>query len=335
VDERAGNGDDQALSGQIRCVTVDARQHRREDDAMITVMGATGNTGGEVARRLLDAGEHVRVLGRSHDRLAGLAAAGAQAAAGDATDPEYLTEAFRGADAVYTLLPVDVRQPDFHAHQARLGEAIVAAVAAAGVPHVVALSSVGADVPSGTGFIASLHAQEARLRDLPATDVLLLRPGSFFDNFHAQLDVIAAEGVMADSVGPDVPLPMVAARDVAAVAAAALVARDWHGVAVREVLGPRDLTHAEVAGIIGGRIGRPHLAYVQVPYDDMEAVLTGAGFSPDTARHQVEMTRAFNEGRVAARGPRTPADAAATRFEDFATELAAAYHGAAPGPVTA
>jgi uncharacterized protein YbjT (DUF2867 family) len=173
------------------------------------------------------------------------------------------------------------------------------------------------------------------LRDLPASDVLLLRPGSFYDNFHAQLDVIAAEGVMADSVAPDVPLPMVASRDVAAVAAAALVARDWHGVVVREVLGPRDLTHAEAAAIIGRRIGRPDLAYVQVPYDDMEAVLTGAGFSPDTARHQVEMTRAFNDGRVAARGHRTPADAAATRFEDFAAELAAAYHGAAPGPVTA
>jgi uncharacterized protein YbjT (DUF2867 family) len=140
---------------------------------------------------------------------------------------------------------------------------------------------------------------------------------------------------MADSVAPDVPLPMVASRDVAAVAAAALVARDWHGVVVREVLGPRDLTHAEAAAIIGRRIGRPDLAYVQVPYDDMEAVLTGAGFSPDTARHQVEMTRAFNDGRVAARGHRTPADAAATRFEDFAAELAAAYHGAAPGPVTA
>jgi uncharacterized protein YbjT (DUF2867 family) len=302
---------------------------------MITVMGATGNTGGAVARRLLDAGEHVRVLGRSHDRLAGLAAAGARAVVGDATDPEYLTAAFRGADAVYTLLPVDVRQPDFHAHQARLREAIVAAIAAAGVPHVVALSAVGADLRSGTGFIASLHAQEARLRDLPASDVLLLRPGSFYDNFHAQLDVIAAEGVMADSVAPDVPLPMVAARDVAAVAAAALVARDWHGVSVHEVLGPRDLTHEEVARIVGRSIGRPDLAYVQVPYDDMEAMLTAAGFSPDAAHHQVEMTRAFNEGRVAASGLRTPADAAATRFEDFAAELAAAHHGVAPGTATA
>ena len=301
---------------------------------MITVMGATGNTGGEVARRLLDAGEDVRVLGRSRDRLTGLAAAGAQVLVGDATDVEHLTEAFRGADAVYALLPVDVRQPDFHAHWARLGEAIAAAVAAAGVPHVVALSAVGADVPSGTGFIASLHAQEARLRDLPATDVLLLRPGSFFDNFRAQLDVIAAEGVMADSVAPDVPLPMVASRDVAAVAAAALVARDWHGVVVREVLGPRDLTHDEVAGIIGRSIGRPDLAYVQMLYDDMESVLTAAGFSPDTAHHQVEMTRAFNERRVAARGPRTPADTAATRFEDFAAELAVAFPGGAPGSVT-
>src|SRR5690606_32303863 len=104
---------------------------------------------------------------------------------------------------------------------------------------------------SGTGFIEGLHVQEQRLRRLDGTNVLLLRPGSFYENFHAMLDGVRHEGVLADSVAPDVPVPMVAAGDVASVAAAALTARDWTGVEVREVLGPRPLTHAEVARIIG------------------------------------------------------------------------------------
>lgn len=294
----------------------------------ITVMGSTGNTGGTIARRLLDAGEPVRAIGRSAPRLAPLAAAGAEARVGDAADAEFLADAFRGADAVYTLLPIDPQAPDYHAQQTRLGEAIAAAVREAGVRRVVALSSVGADLAEGTGFIASLHAQEQRLRRLDA-DVLILRPGSFFENFHASLGVIREQGCVADSVAPDVALPMIAAADIAAAAAGALLARDWSGVMVRELLGPRDLTYAEATAVIGARLGRPDLPYVQLPYDEMAGVLAASGMSADAARLQVEMTRAFNEGRVVSRQGRTAATTTPTRFEDFAAVLAAAYRGEA------
>ena len=90
--------------------------------------------------------------------------------------------------------------------------------------------------------------------------MLLLRPVSFFENVYGQLEVIQQQGVMADSVAADLAAPMIAARDVAAVAAQALAARDWQGVVVRELLGQRDLTHREVTRILGERIGRPDLA---------------------------------------------------------------------------
>src|SRR5215470_11069234 len=120
---------------------------------MITVMGATGHTGNEIAKLLLNAGEKVRALGRSESKLAELKSSGADVLAGDATDAAFLTNAFCGADAVYTLLPYDPQSPDYHARQNQLCETIVQAVRDAGVKHVVFLSSVGADQPSGTGFI--------------------------------------------------------------------------------------------------------------------------------------------------------------------------------------
>ena len=237
---------------------------------MITVMGATGQTGGATARRLLEAGEHVRALGRSADRLDALRDAGADPFPVDASDAMALTEAFRGANAAYVLLPISPEVPDSHAHMAELGEAIITAVRAAAVPYVVAVSSVGADLPSGTGFLTGLHAQEQRLRTLTdVAHVLAFRPGAYFENANGWLPVIAEQGVMADSVAPDAPLPMVATRDVGAAAAAALRSRDWTGFAVRELLGPRDLTYAEVARMIGAAVGRPDLPYVQVPEDDL------------------------------------------------------------------
>ncbi len=295
---------------------------------MITVMGATGQTGGAIARRLLEAGEEVRAIGRSEATLAPLAAAGAHTAAGDPADAAFLTEAFRGADAVYALIPINLAYADYQARQARLGESIVTAVRDAGVPFVVALSSVGADAPSGTGIIAGLHDQEQRLRSLEGTDVLILRPGSFFENFYATLDTIRAEGIVADSVAPDVRLPMIATRDIADAASTALVDRSWQGVVVRELLGPRDLSYAEATSILGARLGMPDLAYVQVPYDDMAGILTQAGLAEDAARLQVEMTQAFNEGRVVSSEGRSADNTTPTRFEDFAVDLAAAYRAA-------
>jgi uncharacterized protein YbjT (DUF2867 family) len=292
---------------------------------MITVMGATGHTGAAVTRLLLQAGQSVRALGRSEERLEPLRKEGADVRAGDTTDATFLTSAFRGADAAYTLLPPDPRSGDYRAAQDRQGEAIANAVRESGVRYAVALSSVGADQPSGTGIIEGLHAQEARLRALAGVNVLFLRPGSFFENFHEMLGVIKQQGVAADSVAPHVPLPMIATRDIAEVAAQALLARNWKGAVVRELLGPRDLTYAEAVSILGTRIGKPDLAYLALPRANMAAALTQAGLSPSFAGLYVEMTRAFDEGRVRSAEGRKASNTTPTRFEDFAEELGRAY----------
>ena len=296
---------------------------------MITVMGATGHTGSKIAAALLAAGQPVRALGRSPYKLAALHRAGAEVLTGDVADAAFLARAFQGADAVYTLLPTDRRSPDYLARQDQEGEAVVQAIRASGVRSVVALSALGAELRDGTGLIASLHAQEERLRRLADTHVLLLRPVSFFENCYDWLGLIQEQGITADSVAPDLAVPMVASRDVAAAAAQALQARDWTGIVVRELLGPRDLTYAEATRLLGERIGRPDLTYVQLAEADMVAALVQAGMSASFADLYVAMTRAFNEGRVKPRAGRTPANTTPTRFEDFADEFAHAYRAAA------
>lgn len=241
---------------------------------MITVMGATGHTGQKIAEALLDAGQRVRALGRSERKLAALERAGAEALTGDVADAAFLAGAFRGADAVYTLLPTDRRSPDYPARQRQEGEAIATAIRVSGVRRVVALSSLGAELREGTGLIAGLHEQEERLKGLPDTNVLLLRPVSFFENFYDSLELIKHQGINGDAVAPDLAVPMVASRDIAAVAAWALHSRDWEGVVVRELLGPRDLTYREATRILGGHIGQPDLEYIQFSYADMAEALT-------------------------------------------------------------
>lgn len=292
---------------------------------MITVMGATGHIGGRITELLLEAGEQVRALGRSAEKLAGVAGRGASVLTGDAGESGFLTKAFRDADAAFTLLPPDVHASDYRRQQDSQGEAIATAIRESGLRHVVFLSSLGADLAEGTGPIAGLHAQEDRLRRLSGVDVLILRPTYFFENFFDTLGLIKHQGINGGPVGPDLPFPMIATRDVADVAAHALQQRDWRGVVVRELLGERDLTFAEATRIIGARIAKPDLPYVQFPYADFTASLVQMGISPNVAGLYAEMARAINDGRVKSQEGRRPQNTTPTAFEAFADELARAY----------
>jgi uncharacterized protein YbjT (DUF2867 family) len=292
---------------------------------MITVMGATGNTGGSAASALLAAEERVRVLGRSEERLQDLAGRGAEPAAGEATDPAYLARAFRGADAAYAMIPPNYATPDLPGYYEEVGAAIAKAVEEAGLGHLVFLSSLGAELPSGTGPIALLHAVEQRLRGIGGLNLLILRPGYFFENHLGALQAIRTQGRNADALAPEAPLPMLAAEDIGARAAEALRKRDFEGVAVQELLGPRDLTMSEVTRILGASIGRPDLPYVQLPYGDYERVLVEVGLPEGVAALFSEMARALNEGRVHSREGRHPGNTTPTTLESFAESWAEAY----------
>lgn len=293
---------------------------------MITVMGATGRTGSRICQTLLDAGVPVRALGRSAERLAPLAAAGAGVAVGEPHDAAFLTEAFRGADAVYTLLAYGPDTEDYRNQQAAQGEAILQAIRASAVRRVVFLSSVGAEVASGTGPIISMHDQEQRLRQLPpGVNVLMLRSGALFENLYGALEIVRAYDCYSDAVAADVPVPMVATRDVADAASHALLDRSWQGVLTREVLGQRDISYAEATRLLGAAIGRPELPYVAVSPQELSGALQEAGYSASVAACYAELGEAISSGRVRAQEARSPTNTTATRFEDFAQAWAEAY----------
>jgi uncharacterized protein YbjT (DUF2867 family) len=293
----------------------------------VTVLGATGKTGGTVAARLLAAGVKVKAVGRSADKLAALQKRGAQAIEADVADAAALTEALRGSDAAYLMIPGDYTKPDLLGQYRRAGAAIERAVRDAGLRRAVFLSSLGGEATAGTGPIVGLHEAEERLRAIGGLALLILRPGYFYENSYGTLGLIKHQGINGSAIEPGVPMPTIAAADIGEVAAAALLKPDFSGVTVRELTGPRDLTMAEVTGLLGKAIGKPDLPYVRFPDEGYVAGLEGAGFSPDAARLFLEMATAFNKGLVG-RQPGNEKVKTATPFESFADAYAQAYRAA-------
>ncbi|MFI5184512.1 MAG: NAD(P)H-binding protein, partial [Vicinamibacteria bacterium] len=177
---------------------------------MIVVMGASGHVGGEVARRLLAAGRTVRAIARSADKLRALK--GADVKTGSLGDKTFLTGAVRGATTVFAMLPPDYAAADMHASQKAVAESIAASIQEAGVTHVVALSSIGAELSAGTGPIAHLHAFEALLNGVPGLNVVHVRAAYFMENLLNNIGLIKSAGVNGATVKADRPIAMTATR---------------------------------------------------------------------------------------------------------------------------
>lgn len=288
---------------------------------MIVVLGASGHTGNIVAQTLLARGQKVRAVARNADHLKSLASLGAEVVSADATDATALTNAFKGAEAAYVLIPPNVSATDGRAYQERVSDAIATAVRTSGVKHVVVLSSIGADKPSGTGPVVGLHNLEQKLNAIDGVNVLYLRAGYFMENTLPQINAIRAMGNAVTPVLPTLKLTMIATRDIGSAAAEALLRRDFHGKQTRELQGQRDLDYTEAASIIGKAIGKPSLGYVQASDDQFRPALAQMGISPNFIDLLLEMIHAMNSGHMKPLEPRTAANTTPTSFETFVNEV--------------
>jgi uncharacterized protein YbjT (DUF2867 family) len=295
---------------------------------MYVITGATGNTGSEVAEKLLAQGAQVRVVGRDAKRLERFAKKGAEAFVADLTDSGALTKVFSGAKAVYAMIPPDVSAQDVLAHYRRAGDALAVAIEKSGIKYAVVLSSVGADKPDKTGPVVGLHHLEKKLDAIPGLNALYLRPAGFMENLLFQVGVIKAFDTMAGAVKGDLPVPMIAARDIGDAAADALSQLDFQGKTTRELQGARDVTNTEAAKIVGAAIGKPGLTYNQMPAAQLKPGFMQMGMSSNMADLLLELADAQNSGHLKALEPRSAKNTTPTTLETFAAEVfAPAYQG--------
>lgn len=286
---------------------------------MYVITGATGNTGSAVAGRLLERGHPVRVIGRDAGRLKRFAERGAEPFVADLTDSGALTRAFSGAKAVYAMIPPNIASPDVRAYSERVAEAIARALEESGVARAVVLSSIGADKPARTGPVLGLHNLEQKLNRIAALNAVYLRAGYFMENTLPQTEVIRAFGMVAGPLRPDLLLPMIATRDIAA-AAADTLPDGFQGKTARELLGARDVSYRDVARAIGQAIGKPELPYVQMPASQFKAALVQMGMSENMAEMILEMAEALNSGYMAALEKRSSRNTTPTALETFVAE---------------
>ncbi|MDR4470440.1 MAG: NAD(P)H-binding protein [Nitrospira sp.] len=221
---------------------------------MFVVVGATGNTGSAVVETLLGSKQSVRVVVRSADKGAAWKAKGAEVVVASLDDVSALSKAFEGSQGVYLMIPPNYGATAWLSDQQARMDRAAEAVKKSGVGHVVFLSSIGGQLPDGTGPIRAVHYGEEKLRG-SAQHLTILRPSYFMENWAPVIGAAKAQGVLPTYIAPQVKVPMTSTKDIGRIGAERLIA-SGQGLQIVEMAGPEDYSPDQVASTLGEILGK-------------------------------------------------------------------------------
>lgn len=262
---------------------------------MFAIAGVSGHTGAVAADRLLAQGQKVRVIVRSAAKGEAWKKKGAEVAVADLSDVKALTTALTGVQGVYLLSPPDFAASDFVGSRGVMIDGMAQAIKAAKVPSVVFLSSVGAQLTSGTGPIITVHKGEKVLAG-SAPSVTFVRAAYFIENWGSVIGLAKSQGILPHYGPIDVKFSQVSTRDIGEAVATALLTPK-PGTRFIELAGKEDWSVTEIASAVGSLIGKPVQA-VSAPVEQAHAGLKQAGVPDPMAGLYAEMYAGFAKGAV-------------------------------------
>ena len=245
----------------------------------ILVTGATGRVGRHVVAQLVARHAPVRVLTRDPSKAA--FPAGVEVAKGELLDLDAMRAALKGVSTLFLLNAVTGDQ---------FTQALVTLNLAreAGIDRIVYLSVLHADRFANVPHFAGKSGAERMIAAM-GLGATILRPSYFIDNDLMIKDVVLDHGVYPMPIGAK-GVAMIDARDIAEVAALALIRRHdapapLPGETIN-VVGPQTLTGPALAAIWSEVLGRP-IAYGGDDPSGFEQTL--GGFMPQWMAYEMRL----------------------------------------------
>ncbi|HID34669.1 MAG TPA: NAD-dependent epimerase/dehydratase family protein [Anaerolineae bacterium] len=213
----------------------------------VLVTGAGGKTGKHVIDALLARGAQVRAWVRTPRHATGLPS-GVETYSGDLLEAARWPEALAGVDAVYHIAP------NMFPREFELGKLAIDGASRAGVERFIFHSVLHPQTEAMPHHWWKLRVEE----DLFTSGLTftILQPTAYMQNLLAQWPAIRDEGVLRQPYAPEARISLVDLRDVAEVAAIALL-EPGHESATYELAGTPPLSQHETAAILARALDRP------------------------------------------------------------------------------
>lgn len=289
----------------------------------ITITGSLGNISRPLAETLIRAGHNVTIISSNANKVKEIEALGASAAIGLVDDEAFLTKAFTGADAIYTMVPPNFAAADYRKYIAGIGRIYASAIKASGVKQVVNLSSIGAHLDGGTGPIAGLHDVEEIFSTLDGVNIKHVRAAFFYVNFYANIDMIKHMNLIGANYGEHAKMVLVHPNDIAEAIAEELQS-SFTGKSIRYVASDERSTD-DIASVLGAAIGKPELNWVNFTDEQSLNGMLQAGLPAEIANMYTEMGAAVRSGKLFEHYLVQKPALSKTKLEQFAGEFAKAF----------
>ena len=285
---------------------------------MIVITTPTGTIGQQFLENVFDSGEPIRVIARDPARLPSQMLKRVEVVRGSHGDINVVTNAFKGADSVFWLVPPDFRAQSVMAAYLDFTRPACDAFRSQRVKRVVGVSALGRGWPKYAGLVSASLAADDLIASTGVSQRALTMP-SFIDNILRQVEAIKNQGLFFSPISGDRKLPTCATRDIASVAAKLLLDPSWKGQGSVPILGPVDLSFDDMAKIMSDVLGKP-VRFQQIPFEAFKARLIASGSSDAMAQGALDMMVAKNEGMDNAE-PRTQQASTATNFRQWCEEV--------------
>lgn len=296
----------------------------------IVITGSLGNISKPLTEELVQKGHTVTVISSKSERKSAIEALGAKAAIGTMQDVNFLSDTFKGADAVYLMETLDhstFTDPniDIIAEIAAIGHNYKQAIENSGVKRIVLLSSVGAHTNKGNGNLVMHYNVENILKQLPEeVHIRFMRPVGFFTNIYRSLKTIKEKGVIISNYGGDQKEPWVSPSDIAA----AIVEEIEKPFAGREVryIASDEVSPNEIAKVLGESIGNPDLKWLEISDEELLSGMLAFGMNAKIAKGLTEMQVAQGSGALYEDFYRHKPILGKVKLADFAKDFALFYN---------
>lgn len=291
------------------------------------ITGSLGHISKPLTQKLVNAGHEVTVISSKESNRSEIEKLGAKAAIGSVEDVAFLTKAFAGADAVYTMVPPNFGAANWKEWIGQIGKNYADAIGVNQIKYVVNLSSVGAHLPDGCGPVSGLYKAEQALNALTGVNIKHLRPSYFFNNLLANTGMAKHLEIIGSNFGgADHKLVLADTSDITDAAFEELSTLQFSGHSVRYIASDERTTD-EIAKIIGSKIGKPTLPWIVFTNEQSTAGMLQAGLPEEVAKNYTEMGAAIQSGRMMEDYWKNhPAKLGRVKLEDFAQRFAAVYN---------
>jgi len=222
------------------------------------------------------------------------------------------------------MVPPNFGETDQIKYYQRIGDSYAKAIQQSGVKRIVHLSSYGAHLDKGTGFILGSHNVESILSELSGISITHLRPAYFYYNLFSFIDMIKGMGLMGSNYGGDDRMVMVHPDDIAVAASEELQIMSSDNK-VRYVASDEH-TANEIAHILGSAIDKPELKWLTFSNEQTQESMEKKGIPKHLVDNFVAMGASTHSGVVREDYDlHKPAIMGKVKLEDFAKEFAAAF----------